>query len=230
MACFYNIKVVEKNEFALVLPLKRRTYVADRPIDEDIDCTALEDVVLKIGGTTYPVELGLDGVKTIVPGTLKKGVYDIELTAVYRGSVIRAAYFEAITIVSYNEQSTAEQYIQGSPITLNAAYVIGGTLTDAELAQLKQQYREAIAAAQQAEADAQAAKEAYDRKAEMLDGVALEATSQQILTAVGSAAQQGTDQTATNTAIKELILAEGIEHAHEYAQEIHNIIGDWTNE
>ena len=82
---------------------------------------------------------------------------------------------------------------------------------------------------------AQAAKEAFDAKAEMLDDVAQETTSQQILQAVGDIdfselAKQGDDPTATNTAIKQLILDEGIEHAHEYAQEIHEIIGDWNNE
>ena len=162
MACKYQIKVVEGNEFALVLPLKRRTYVSDRPIDEDIDCTALTNVVLKIGDTTYAVTLDFDGVKTIVPATLKKGVYDIVLTATYKGSEIRAAYFEAIVIVAWNEQSDAEQYIAGSPIVLGAAFIIGGTLTDAELEELKAEFRQATADARQAQADAEAAKAEYE--------------------------------------------------------------------
>lgn len=59
---------------------------------------------------------------------------------------------------------------------------------------------------------------------------AKEETAQGILTALGSLAKQGSDNTATNTAIKQLILNEGIEHAHEYAVEINEIIGDWNNE
>ena len=108
-------------------------------------------------------------------------------------------------------------------------------MTDAELEELKAEFRQASADARQAQADAEAAKAEYYRKAEALDDVAKEATSQQILTAVGNIdfttlAKQGDDPTATNTAIKQLILAEGIEHAHEYAQEINEIIGDWSNE
>ena len=226
MACKYQIKVVEGNEFALVLPLKRRTYVSDRPIDEDIDCTALTNVVLKIGDTTYAVTLDFDGVKTIVPATLKKGVYDIVLTATYKGSEIRAAYFEAIVIVAWNEQSDAEQYIAGSPIVLGAAFIIGGTLTDAELEELKAEFRQATADARQAQADAEAAKAEYDRKAEQLDGVAKEATSQEILQAVGhidfsTLAKQGDNPNATNTAI----LAAVTTVLDDYANQLWSIVG-----
>ena len=231
----FNIKVVEDNSFALLLPLKKRTYVSQVPIDEDIDATALENVTLTIGGVEYAVELGTDGVRVVVADGLKRGTYNIILRATYHGSEITAAYFEAITAVQWNYQSDAEQFVQGSPIVAQAAYVIAGVLTDEELARLKEQYREAIAALQQAQAEAEAAKEAFDTKAEMLDDVAQETTSQAILRAVGDIdfselAKQGNDPTATNTAIKQLILDEGIEHAHEYAQEIHEIIGDWNNE
>ena len=202
----YNIKIVEGNAFALLLTLKRRTFTASTPIDEDIDVTALQNVVLKIGGVQYTPELGTDGVRVIMPATLARGTYDIVMTATYYGSEIQAAYFEALTIVAWNYQSDAEQFVQGSPIVIPAAYVIGGALTDAELAALKAEYRQKIADAEAAEEAAEQAKAEYDRKAEMLDDVAKETTSQEI---------------------KSLILQEGIEHANEYAAEIRAIIGDW---
>lgn len=205
----YNIKVVQGNKFALIFPLKDRVFINGTPIDHDIDATALVGCVVKIGGVEYAPELGTDGVRVIVPATLELGTYDIVITATYYGSPLRAAYFDALTIVEWNEQSDAQQYIQGSPIAMPPAFVIGGALTDAELEQLKQDYREAKAAMEQAAADAQAAKEAFDRKAEMLDDVAKEATSQEI---------------------KQLIINEGIEHANEYAAEIREIIGGWDNE
>ena len=37
-------------------------------------------------------------------------------------------------------------------------------------------------------------------------------------------------QESTSQEIKTLILQEGIEHANEYAQQINEIIGDWSNE
>lgn len=231
----YNIKIVEDNSFALLFTLKKRTYVSNVPIDEDIVATDLTDVTLRVGDTEYATELGSDGVRVLFPEGLKRGTYNVVLRAKYHGSDITAAYFEAITSVQWNYQSDAEQFVQGSPIAMDAAYVIGGVLTDAELAALKVQYREAIAAARQAEADAQAAKEAFDTKAEALDGVAKESTSQEILTAIGGIdfselAKQGNNPNATNTAIYQLVLDEGIVNAHEYAQDINEIIGDWSNE
>lgn len=180
----YNIKIVEGNAFALVLPLKRRTFVSERPIDEDIEILSLENVVVKISDVVYANTLEEDGVHVVMPATLSRGTYQIELTAIYQGSAIRAAYFEAFTIVAWNYQSDAQQYIAGSPIVLNAAYVIGGTLTDAELEALKEEYREKNAQLDQAIADAEEAKREWEQKAAGLDGVAQEATSQEILTAV----------------------------------------------
>lgn len=173
----YNIKVVEGNEFALLLTLKKRTFTASTPIDEDIDPTALENCVVKVNGVEYTPAIDDQGVTVIMPATLKRTTYNIELTATYQGSAIRAAYFEAFTIVAWNEQSDAQQYIQGSPIVLEPAYVIGGTLTDAELEQLKQEYREKIAAAEQAQEAAEQAKEDFDEKAEQLDNVAQQGTN-----------------------------------------------------
>lgn len=231
----FNIKVVEDNSFALLLPLKKRTYVSQVPIDEDIDATALENVTLSIGDKEYAVELGTDGVRVVIADGLQRGTYNIILRAAYHGSEITAAYFEAITAVQWNYQSDAEQFIQGSPIVAQSAYVIAGVLTDEELARLKQQYREAIAAAEQAEAAAQAAKEAYDAKAEMLDGVAQESTSQQILQAVGSIdfstlAKQGDNENATNTAI--LAAVNGITDTilDDYASQLRDIIGELPSE
>lgn len=167
----YNIKVVEGNEFALLLTLKKRTFTASTPIDEDIDPTALDNCVVKVNGVAYTPAIDDQGVTVIMPATLKRTTYNIELTASYQGSAIRAAYFEAFTIVAWNEQSDAQQYIQGSPIVLEPAYVIGGTLTDAELEQLKQEYREKIAAAEAAKEAADQAKEDFDEKAEALDNL-----------------------------------------------------------
>ena len=206
---FPNIKVVEGNAFRVVIPLKRLTFEACKPIEGDIDYTQLTDVVVKYGSVEMQVSIGMDGVSFISPATQPRGTYDIVLTAKYQGTDIRAAYEGAITIVAWNSQSDAQQFVPGSPLVLDAAYVIGGALTDAELEALKELYRERNAQLAQAIADAQAAKEAFDAKAEALDDVAKETTSQEI---------------------KSLILQEGIENAHEYAEEIHAIIGDWSEE
>lgn len=227
---FPNIRITEGNSFSIILPLKSRTYVASKPIDEDIDPAQLENVVVTFGGVEYTAQITAQGVQIDLPATLAVGMYDILLTADYLESEIRAAYQSAVTIVPWSAQSTAEQYIVGSPIVLRAAYVLSGVMTDAELEALKEEWREKIAEAEQAKAEAEEAKREWEEKAAALEDVAKETTSQQILGITRETAKQGTDPTATNTAIKQLIINEGIERAHEYAEEIHEIIGDWSNE
>lgn len=205
---FQNIKITEGNDFSLLFPLKTRVYVNGRPIDSDVDILALTDVVVKCEDMAMPCTQQVDGLLVDFPDTLAKGTYDIVITAQYRGHELRAAYFEALTIVAWSYQSDAQAYMQGSPILVQPAFVVYN-LTDAELAQLKQDLRDAIVAAEQAEADAEQAKQEWEQKAAELDDVAKETTSQEI---------------------KQLIIDEGIVNAHGYAQEINDIIGDWSDE
>lgn len=164
-----NIKIVEGNSFALLLTLKSRTYTADgRANDQDIDLSRLTNICVKIGGVEYIFSKEDAGLQIVVPGTLAKGTYDVTMTGMYDGAQVRAAYFEAITIVAWNNQADAEQYIAGSPVVLHAAFVIGGAFTDAELETLKTEYRRRIAAAEAAEQAAEDAKEAFDTAAENL--------------------------------------------------------------
>lgn len=181
---FPNIRITEGNAFALLLPLRTRTYVSSQPIDKDIDYTLLENIVFTFGGVEYAAEVTEQGVKIILPDTLSVGTYNAILTAEYLGNDIRAAYESAVTIVPWSAQSTAEQYITGSPIVMRAAYVLSGAMTDEELEQLKAEYRYKKAQLDQAIAEAEAAKAEWEQKAADLDGVAQETTSQSILQAV----------------------------------------------
>ena len=172
----YNIKVVEGNELTLLLPLKSRTFVASRPVDEDIVIEELENLRVFVNNTEYSsVRQENDGVAIDFPATLKQGDYDVVLTATYHGVNIRAAYNDAVIIVAWNQQSDAQQYVQGSPFVLPAAYVLG-IMTDSELEALKAQLRLEIAAAQRAKEEAEQAKEEYIAKGEALDDVAQQTT------------------------------------------------------
>ena len=173
---FPNIRITEGNAFALILPLRARTYVSSKPIDEDIDYTQLKNIVFTFGGVEYATDVTERGVKIILPDTLAVGTYNAILTAEYLGNDIRAAYESAVTIVPWSEQSSAEQYIVGSPIVMRAAYVLSGAMTDAEPEARKKEYREKNSQLQQAIADAEAAKAEWEQKAADLDGVAKENT------------------------------------------------------
>ena len=138
---------------------------------------ALEDCKVLIGDREFAHKLDPSGVQVhFADDDLQIGTYDIVLTAVYRGAKIRAAYFEGLQRVSWNKDANAQQYIVGSPIVAQAAYVIGGALTDAELELLKAEYREKIAAAEQAEQAAEQAKAEWEEKAAQLDDVAQQTT------------------------------------------------------
>lgn len=175
----FNIKVVEGNAFPLIVRLQALSYEAIPPITEQIDYTQLTDCVLKVGGGEYDVEITEDGVRAIMPATLALGDYNVIFTAKYEGSDIRAAYLRAITIVKWNEQSNAGECLLGSPVVLPAAVVIGGTLTDAELEELKQETREKNAQLAQAIEDVDTAKEAFDDAAEALGNLPRTLNSQQ---------------------------------------------------
>ena len=175
----FNIKVVEGNAFPLIVRLQALSYEAVPPIAEQIDYTRLTDCVLKVGGVEYEVEITEDGVRAIMPATLALGDYNVVFTAKYEDSDIRAAYLRAITIVKWNEQSNAGECLLGSPVVLPAAVVIGGTLTDAELDELKKEYREKNAQLAQAIEDAEEAKEAFDDAAEALGDLPQTLNSQQ---------------------------------------------------
>lgn len=185
----YTIAVPEDNSFALILPLKQRTYVSNMPIDTPIVYAELEDVVLTVGGVEYATTQELDGVHVEFPVGLKRGIYDIILKATYRGAQIRAAYFEALKAVQWQYLSSFEQYTVGSPVVADAAFVIGGPLTDAELEALKAEYRDKIAEAEAAKEAAEQAKEDWEQKAAELDGVAQETTAEAAKTAATQAAQ-----------------------------------------
>lgn len=213
MCCnFPTIKITEGNAFTLIFPLKRRSYVAERPIDEDIDVTRLSDVRVTLGGVEYAPTIETYGVRIDVPATLARGTYDGLLTADYDGNAIRGAYESCVQIVAWNAQSNAQQYILGSPVATNAAYVLGYMPTDAEVEALKQQLREQIAAAAQAEAEALAEKQRYAEAIEHLDDIAKQGDDPEVsITSlskiiegldISQVAKQGTDSTATNTSIR----------------------------
>lgn len=177
MACYFqNIKIVEGNAFAILLPLVARYYTIEgRPNDEDIDCTQLENCKVMIGNTEYAATLTTDGVVIRDEGTLARGTYDIVLTATYQGYALRADWYEGVTIVKYNHQSNAEQYIQGSPIVMRPAFCIMA-LGDTELQNLKERLQQKIAETEQAKEAYEQAKADYDAKAEALDDVAQQST------------------------------------------------------
>jgi hypothetical protein len=176
--CPYTLKVPLGNAFQVLFPVKTAEWKDGERAVEVADVRALTDVVVKVDGEEWQDwEMDERGPLVNFPkDSLAKGPHNVEITADYFGVAIRAAYFECITMVQWSYESNIGNYIIGSPLVAEAAYIYVGITDDEELEALKQQYRDATAACETARLQYEAAKEEFDEKAEQLDDVAKETT------------------------------------------------------
>jgi len=236
----YTISATYGNEFNLVLRLKSRKFKSSKPIDEDIDATKLENLVVKIGNEVWTdVRTDESGVICHIPADFPVGTYNVELTATYNGVAIRAAYFECFTRPKWSYESDAENYLPGSPIESEAAYIIGGPLTDEDVEELKAELRIKIAAAEAAKEAYEQAKADFDAKAEGLDSLTDVAQETTLTTGIADIrndisgisidtsdlAKQGTNDDATNTAIYQATQDNGSLLDQSVAAQLYAIIG-----
>ena len=227
--CPYTLKVPLGNAFQVLFPVKTAEWKDGERTVEVADVRALTDIVVKVDGEEWQLGWEMDERGPLVnfpQDSLAKGPHNVEITADYFGVAIRAAYFECITMVQWSYESNIGNYIIGSPLVAEAAYIYVGITDDEELEALKQQYREATAACETARLEYEAAKEEFDEKAEQLDDVATQeaidtlktalqgdnaqATLTAILAAFGNIdfstlAKQGDNPAATNSAILEAL-------------------------
>lgn len=177
--CPYTLKVPLGNAFQVLFPVKTAEWKDGERTVEVADVRALTDIVVKVDGDEWQQGWEMDDKGPLVnfpKDSLAKGPHNVEITADYFGVAIRAAYFECITMVQWSYESNIGNYIIGSPLVAEAAYIYVGITDDEELEALKQQYREATAACETARLEYEAAKEEFDEKAEQLDDVAKETT------------------------------------------------------
>ena len=177
--CPYTLKVPLGNAFQVLFPVRTAEWKDGERTVEVADVRALTDIVVKVDGEEWQLGWEKEELGTLVkfPAySLAKGPHNVEITADYFGVAIRAAYFECITMVQWSYESNVGNYIIGSPLVAEAAYIYVGITDDEELEQLKQQLRTSIAETEQARLAYEAAKEEFDEKAEQLDDVAKEST------------------------------------------------------
>ena len=177
--CPYTLKVPIGNAFQVLFPVRTAEWKDGERTVEVADVRALTDIVVKVDGEEWQQGWEKEELGTLVkfPAySLAKGPHNVEITADYFGVAIRAAYFECITMVQWSYESNVGNYIIGSPLVAEAAYIYVGITDDEELEALKQQLRTSIAETEQARLAYEAAKEEFDEKAEQLDDVAKEST------------------------------------------------------
>lgn len=214
--CPYTLKVPLGNAFQVLFPVKTAEWKDGERTVEVADVHALTDVAVFVDGDEWELGWEMDERGPLVnfpKDSLAKGPHNVEITADYFGVAIRAAYFECITMVQWSYESNIGNYIIGSPLVAEAAYIYVGITDDAELEALKQQYRDATAACETARLAYEAAKEEFDEKAEQLDDVAQQSTllqkSAAILEAISGIHIDIPDNIATKddvTAAKQAIL------------------------
>lgn len=241
-----TIKITKGQPFVLWIP----TIILNADSKVPVDSSTLSNVSVHVSSVCN----GVDITKSvnyyehwIVLGfgdDLIVGPYRVEVTgdlASGRSFCLRMS--KPFEIVQWDHESNWRDYLVGDHIELSdQPFIAGEFTTDAEYEALKQQLREQIAAAEQAEAEAIAEKERYAEAIEHLDDIAQESTLTQGVSdirndianididtttlakettaqqaaadaaAAKTAAQgitgyalQGSDQTATNTALASLI-------------------------
>ena len=174
-------KITEGNAFAL--NIRQAVWRTLGGVIQPLLASELVDVHLYVGSgtskstaTEYPVTADGDTISAVMPATLKRGVYKTWLTAIYNGREVASNCDAAFEIVAFDEhyQAYAPERVD-SPM---AVYLQPADVTDAELEQLKAEFRAKNAALDAAKAEAEQARQEYIAKAEELESVA---TSEQVV-------------------------------------------------
>lgn len=174
-----TLRITKNQPFVLYVPL---VILNADGTKEPVQADTLTDIQVTLqapcGSTQAIVPTAFEQWLVLsLPATLATSVYNVLVTATLAGgrdfSLRIKGCFE---VVEWDEQSNWRDYIVGDHIAIDQAFIAGAYYTDAEYAELKTELRAAIAAAEQAKRDADAAKAAWEQKAAELDGVAQEQT------------------------------------------------------
>lgn len=168
-------KITEGNAFAL--NIRQAVWRTLGGVIQPLLASELVDVHLYVGigtsritATEYNVTADGDTINAVMPATLKRGVYRTWLTAIYNGREVASNCDAAFEIVAFDEhyQAYAPERVD-APM---AVYLQPADVTDAELEQLKAEFRAKNAALDAAKAAAEQARQEYIAKAEELESVA----------------------------------------------------------
>lgn len=222
--CPYTLKVPLGNAFQVLFPVKTAEWKDGERTVEVADVRALTDIVVKVDGDEWQDwEMDERGPLVNFPAnSLAKGPHNVEVTADYFGVAIRAAYFECITMVQWSYESNIGNYIIGSPLVAEAAYIYVGITDDEELEALKQQLRQEIAAERAAKEQYEAMAREYAEKIEDLDDLATktDVTSSTGTTAVNIATNEAHTAQNITDAKNEILAALPQEASAEFIQSL----------
>lgn len=168
-----TLKIVKDQPFVLWIP----TIMLNADGEQEIDAGTLTDVVVTAssGCDKYTIDHHAHEHWLVLEfaGNLKKGPYKITITGkLESGRKFCLAMERPLEIVNWDSESKWDRFIIGDHIELtDHPFITGEFITDEELERLKEEFREKNAQLQQAIEDAEAAKQEYIEKAEMLEDV-----------------------------------------------------------
>ena len=175
-----TVKITCGQPFVVYLPLVILNADGSK---EAVDASRLTDVVVKlqahgVDNVTVDTEAYEHYLVLNIPGTMPVAEYNIIVNATLsNGRPFTLRMSRALGVMSWDWQTNWRDYLVGEHIELcDQPFIAGEFTTNAEYEALKQQLREQIAAAEQAEAEAIAEKERYAEALEHLDDVAKETT------------------------------------------------------
>ena len=177
------VKITCGQPFVVYLPLVILNADGSK---EAVDASRLTDVVVKlqaqgVDDVTVTTEAYEQYLVLNIPGTMPVAEYNIIVTAALsNGRTFTLRMSRALGVMAWDWQTNWRDYLVGEHIELcDQPFIAGEFTTDAEYEALKQQLREQIAAAEQAEAEAIAEKERYAEAIEHLEDIAQESTLRQ---------------------------------------------------
>lgn len=203
-----HFRIVQGNAFIACVPMY---YESEDGTKTPIAVSTLTDVQVEVrikGGevvSDYEVSYNANnGILLNFASGIGINVYSVVVSALHAGRMIRTYYAEAFEGVDFNRQSTLDNFITDGDVTLPDSVFVLSADTSA-IAELTTTLQEKVA-------EAEAAKEEWESKAAELDGVAQEQTLTEGVSAIrqdigdidfdkSDLAKQGTNASATNTAI-----------------------------
>ena len=222
--CPYTLKLPLGNAFQVLFPVKTAEWKDGERTVEVADVRALTDIVVKVDGDEWQ-DWEMDERGPLVnfsKDSLAKGPHNVEVTADYFGVAIRAAYFECITMVQWSYESNIGNYIIGSPLVAEAAYIYVGITDDEELEQLKAELRAEIAAERAAKEQYEAMAREYAEKIAERDDLATktDVTTSTSTTAVNIATNEAHTAQNITDAKNEILAALPHEASAEFIQSL----------
>lgn len=199
------VKITKNQPFVLYVPL---VILNGDGSKEAVEAASISDTTVTISGGCEEMDMQYNSylhyiVLSFGADDMQVGEYSVVISATLStGRPFNLRIKRAFGIVAWDWQSNWHQYLIDDHIELtDQAFIAGVFNTDADVDRLKEELRQQKAATAHAQAEAEAAKAAWEQKAAELDGVAREQTLNNGIAAIRGDIVNLSFETATDSEI-----------------------------